>query len=186
MIEAVNIFQMNFEGYRHPLKDLYKEGKMPSVKRGLYGGKLTRGNVSLEHLKPHSKGGKTTWRNLALAERRKNTARGSNPLADFLTWEMLEDYLSQFNFRIGSIFDGFLYQDQLRSTCHELGVLHKKDKKNLKKLTEYTNFEPEHKLSKKVLRSMRKKAKKAEKERRKVPIQLEIQFPDEPTLDIFA
>lgn len=183
MSEPISISQISFNGYQHPLKDLYKEGKMPSVKRGLYGGLLNIGNASLEHLKPHSKGGKTTWRNLALAERQRNTARGNKPLADFLSWEMLEAYLSQFNFRIGKIFDGFIYQDQIRSTCRELGV---KSQKDINKLSEFSDFEPPKKLSKKVLRSMRNKAKKAEKERRKVPVQLEIQFPDEPTLDILA
>ena len=184
MLEIViSAFQLNFEGYRHPLKDLYKEGKMPSVKRGLYGGKLTMGNVSLEHLKPHSQGGKTTWRNLALAERRKNTARGSNPLADFLSWEMLEAYLSQFNFRIGTLFDGFLYQNQIRNTCHELGVRSERDKRKFRSFPE--NFEPVKKLSKKELRSLRNKAKKKEKTR-SIEIRLEIQFPPDSQLNLFA
>ena len=43
---------------------------MPSVKYGLYGGELNIDNVSLEHLKPHSWGGKTEWGNLALAEKK--------------------------------------------------------------------------------------------------------------------
>lgn len=158
-----------FTGYQHQLKTLYKQGKMPSVKRGLYGGLLTVDNTSLEHLKPHSQGGKTEWGNLALAERKRNTARGSKPLANFLSWEMLEKYLAQFNFRISGLFDGFAYQDKIRATCRKLGVKSKKDI-----LIPFDgSFEPTQKLSKKVLRSMRNKAKK------KTPKQLEIEFPAE-------
>lgn len=181
MIERIDFFPVTFNGYRHPLKDLYKEGKMPSVKRGLYGGKLDVDNASLEHLKPHSQGGKTTWRNLALAERTKNMARGNKPLADFLSWDMLEAYLAQFNFRIAGIFDGFLYQNQIRKTCKELGV---QNNRALKKLPDKLEQTVERKLSKKELRSLRNKAKKHAKAE---GTQLEIQFPpDGQELNIFA
>ena len=169
MIEPINSYQPTFTGYQHPLKTLFKKGQMPSVKYGLYGGKLDIDNVSLEHLKPHSKGGKTVWGNLALAERSRNTSRGNNPLAEFLSWEMLESYLAQFNFRIKHVFDGYKYQDQVRSTCRQLGVGHPET------ITEAygETFKPEKKLPKKILRSIRNKAKKADKD----PLQLEMQFP---------
>ena len=180
MIEPINSYQPTFNGYQHPLKTLYKKGKMPSVKYGLYGGKLNIDNVSLEHLKPHSWGGKTEYANLALAEKNRNTARGSRPLADFLSWEMLEDYLSQFNFRIGGIFDGYKYQDMVRSTCRKLGV---GNPEKIIELEDGISFEPEKKLPKKILRSMRNKAKKAAKD----PLQMEIEFPPEQlTLDFTA
>ena len=41
-------------GYSHKLKTLYKQGKLPSVVKGFYGGILTADTVTLEHLKPHS------------------------------------------------------------------------------------------------------------------------------------
>ena len=63
-------------GYSHPLKTLYRQGKLP-VRYGFYGDKLTQKNVSLEHLKPHSKGGKTELSNLVLASKQKNQARGN-------------------------------------------------------------------------------------------------------------
>lgn len=144
---------------------------MPSVKYGLYGGELNIDNVSLEHLKPHSWGGKTEWGNLALAEKGRNTARGSRPLAEFLSWDMLEKYLSQFNFRIRNIFDGYQYQDRVRATCKKLGV---GKPETLSELGGET-FEPVKKLPKKILRSMRNKAKKAAKD----PLQLELPFPPE-------
>ena len=50
--------------YNHPLKTLWKQGKLPQVKIGLYNNKLTKKNVSLEHELPVSKGGKTIESNL--------------------------------------------------------------------------------------------------------------------------
>lgn len=158
MIESINSYQPTFTGYQHPLKTLFKKGKMPSVQYGLYGEKIGPNNVSLEHLKPHSWGGKTEWGNLALADRKANTARGSRPLADALSWDMLEAYLGQFNFRIKNVFNGYEYQDKIRKTCEHLGVLNPKHT-----LTTTAEGETQviKKLPKKILRSMRNKAKKA-------------------------
>jgi len=47
-------------GYNSPLKTLFKKGKLPTVTKGFYGGTLTNKTVSLEHLIPHSQGGKPT------------------------------------------------------------------------------------------------------------------------------
>lgn len=154
----------SFNGYQHPLKSLFKKGLMPSVVRGLYGEIINSANVSLEHLKPHSKGGATSLFNLALAERHKNSARGSHHLADFLSIEMLEQYLKQFNFRIKGLFDGFKYQKGVRETCIELGV------GSNPKITAISNIyssacipeliQAKPKIPKKILRSIRNKAKK--------------------------
>lgn len=161
MIEPINSYQPSFTGYQHPLKTLFKQGKMPSVKYGLYGEPIGPENVSLEHLKPHSWGGKTEYGNLALADRHANTARGSRPLADALSWDMLEAYLSQFNFRIKNIFNGYEYQDKVRKTCEHLGVLN--PRKALVVMPDGST-EVTEKLPKKILRSIRNKAKKAAKE----------------------
>lgn len=140
---------------------------MPSVVRGLYGELINPSNVSLEHLKPHSKGGTTTLFNLALAERHKNSARGSHSLADFLSLEMLEKYLQQFNFVIKGIFDGYKYQKGLRETCIELGVGTNPKVTAISntyssvKIPELLSAQP--KIPKKILRSLRNKAKKAQK-----------------------
>lgn len=164
MIEPINSNQLSFKGYQHPLKTLFKKGQMPSVKYGLYGEKIGPDNVSLEHLKPHSWGGKTEYGNLALADRGKNAARGSRPLADALSWDMLEKYLSQFNFRIKNVFNGYEYQEKVRQTCEQLGVLNPKHR--LITLPDGTTEVEEvvKKLPKKILRSMRNKAKKAAKD----------------------
>lgn len=95
---------------------------MPSVKYGLYGAPINKYTVSLEHLEARSHGGETILSNLALAHRETNAARGNKPLANFLTWEMLEKYLSQFNFRIKNLFDGYHYQKIIKRTCERLGV----------------------------------------------------------------
>lgn len=162
MIEPINSYQPSFTGYQHPLKTLFKKGQMPSVKFGLYGEPIGPENVSLEHLKPHSWGGKTEYGNLALADRHANTARGSRPLADALSWDMLEAYLSQFNFRIKNVFNGYEYQEKVRKTCEHLGVLN--PKKVLITMPDGST-EVSEKLPKKILRSIRNKAKKAQKEK---------------------
>lgn len=158
LIEPINSnHQIPFTGYQHPLKTLFKKGQMSSVKYGLYGERINPENVSLEHLKPHSIGGKTEYGNLALAERHANTARGSRPLADVLSWEMLEAYLAQFNFRIKNLFNGYEYQDKVRRTCKALGV---SKPETPFEVPNKDGLEGAVKIPKKILRSMRNKAKK--------------------------
>ena len=90
--------------YKHFLKTLWQKGQLPTVKRGLYGDVLTHGNLSLEHLYPHSKGGHTVLANLALASKERNNARGCQPLRRYLTQSQADEYLSQFK---GIVVDGF-------------------------------------------------------------------------------
>lgn len=149
-IQSSNV---SFCSYQNILKTLYKKGKMPSVTKGLYGETITPKNVSLEHLKPASWGGRTELANLALASQEANSARSSKPLKDVLSWEMLEEYLGQFNFRIKNLFDGHKYQALVRGTCEKLGMVNPNKEFQ----------ETETKLSKKMLRSMRNKAKKTQK-----------------------
>lgn len=113
-------------GYKSILKDLFRQGEIPSVTHGLYGNKIDNSTVSIEHLLPHSLGGKDTLSNYALAHVKANVARGNNPITYFLDNKMLEDYLSQFNFEIKGRFNGYAYQDMIRRTCKELGVGDKK------------------------------------------------------------
>lgn len=114
------ILQPTFEGYKSRLKTLWKRGKLPSVKRGLYGDILTKDNLTLEHLKPHSQGGRTVLSNLALASYEKNSFRNDKPLKYFLTQEMVENYLKQFKNIYARGFSGNKYIEMLRKTFKEL------------------------------------------------------------------
>lgn len=85
---------VNF-GYSNKLKTLYLQGKI-RPKYGIYGERLTKDTVSLEHLQPRSKGGKTQIENLALASKKMNNLRGNKPLEEFLTPKNLVRYVNQF------------------------------------------------------------------------------------------
>lgn len=61
-----------------------------------YGNKLTKKTVSLEHIIPHSQGGKTELSNLFLADRAANSRRGIKPIQEVITTEQLINYLVQF------------------------------------------------------------------------------------------
>lgn len=108
-------------GYSHKLKTLYKQGKLPSVTHGLYGKKLSIDSVSLEHIVPHSKGGKTVLNNLALADKTANNLRGNEDISKFLKIDMIQNYLKQFeNVRLKN-FNGNQYIKFLTETFKKLG-----------------------------------------------------------------
>ena len=107
-------------GYSHQLKTLYRQGKLP-IRYGFYGDRLTQKNVSLEHLKPHSKGGKTELSNLVLASKQKNQARGNEDIRNFANKETIAKYLSQFiDVKIKG-FDGNKYINGIIKTLTNLG-----------------------------------------------------------------
>ena len=70
LIKKIKPYEPSF-GYSSPLKTIWKKGGLPTVKKGFYGDTLTKKNVSLEHLKARSKGGKTSLENLVLASKEK-------------------------------------------------------------------------------------------------------------------
>ena len=67
------------------ISKLYKQGKLQTVKYGLYGGQLNVDNCTREHIKPKSKGGQGTKENIALATAENNQARGNKPLSECLS-----------------------------------------------------------------------------------------------------
>lgn len=108
LVQAMPPYNPIFE-YSSPLKTLWRKGKLPSVKYGFYGDRLTQKSVSLEHLKAHSKGGKTNLANLVLASKEKNNARGNDAIDDYLDVKNVMRYLAQFkDIRING-FDGNKY-----------------------------------------------------------------------------
>lgn len=106
-------------GYTNKLKTLYLKGKI-KPKYGLYGDKLTKKNVSLEHILPKSQGGKTEIDNLALASIRMNNARGNQPLSEYLTAENLARYIDQFMQIKIPEFNGIKYIKGLLKTINQV------------------------------------------------------------------
>lgn len=106
-------------GYHNILKTQYLKGNLKEVKYGIYGDRLTKKTVSLEHIVPKSKGGKTELYNLALASKRTNHARSNKPIKDFLTAENLTRYINQFMGIKIPEFDGVKYVKELLKSINK-------------------------------------------------------------------
>lgn len=117
----IEINPISFQ-YSSPLKTLFKEGKMPTVKYGFYGDKLTKNNVSLEHLKPHSKGGVSCLKNYVLASQENNRLRGNDDIRKHFNFDAALRYLKQFVDIKLPRFDGNKYILDILNTLKELGV----------------------------------------------------------------
>ena len=113
MIITNNSFSQSF-GYNNILKTLYRKGEL-NIQYGFYGGKLSQKNVSLEHLKPFSKGGKTNLDNLVLATKENNRIRGNFPLKNFIDINATKQYLAQFS---GIAKDGFNGNNYIQRIIH--------------------------------------------------------------------
>ena len=105
-------------GYSHPIKKAFDKGLLGKDFKGLYGFKLTIKTRSVEHIKPHSMGGKTTWDNVALADKFMNSKRGTEPIENYVTFEMWKNYLKQFEKIKNDIIDGMRY---IKSVCETQG-----------------------------------------------------------------
>lgn len=101
------------------LKKLWLKGQLPEVIYGLYGGILKADNITREHVKPRSWGGKTVLNNTALAVNINNWRRGNKPLADYLSKQNYEQYLEQFDEILLPNFNGKLYKQNLFKTIME-------------------------------------------------------------------
>ena len=95
--------------YKWNVKSAFKKGKLPSVKVDASGRKLTVNNATVDHIIPHSKGGRTRDDNLMLATKEFNQLRGNKPLGDFITVKGFAKHLAQYiDIRVGD-FDGNEY-----------------------------------------------------------------------------
>lgn len=101
-------------GYSSPLKRAWDKGALPNVTHGLSGQKLTKENRTVDHLLPHSKGGRTTLDNLVLETREFNQDRGCTPIEKLVTIEMLRKYLKQFEGQYNKYFDIDAYVQGIR------------------------------------------------------------------------
>lgn len=109
-------------GYSNPLKSLFKKGKLPTVTKGFYGGDLTVQNVSLEHLVPHSLGGKTELSNLVLATKENNNRRSNLPIKDFINVDCIREYLKQFSGVLIDNLSGESYKRKIIQTLKRMGI----------------------------------------------------------------
>ena len=104
-------------GYNCELKRLVKKGRI-KLRYSFYGGKLNPKKVSIEHIIPHSKGGKSCQSNYVLCNKEQNWERGNNPIEDYLDWEAAGKYLDQFRgLKIGG-FDGDEYIKQVLNSIN--------------------------------------------------------------------
>lgn len=109
-------------GYSNILKTQYLRGNLKSVKYGFYGDKLNKKNVTLEHLKPKSKGGKSELDNFVLASKYRNQARGNKELSLFIDKENVMRYLLQFVGVKAENFNGDNYIKAIIRTLKKLGI----------------------------------------------------------------
>ena len=122
-IHELRVFKYNPQtpsfGYSSPLKTLYLKGDLP-LKYGFYGDRLNKNNVSLEHLLPKSKGGKTDLSNLVLASKRNNQLRGNQPISRYINLEAMQTYINQFKNVKVKDFNGNKYVKDLLQTITRL------------------------------------------------------------------
>lgn len=120
MLIPIAVSLISFLGYNSVLKKYYKSGQLPTVKYGFYGDELTKDTVSLEHLKPHSKGGHTNLSNLVLASRDQNAKRGNDDLKLHFKPDAAKRYLEQFIGIKLKRFDGNEYVQGILNTLNKL------------------------------------------------------------------
>lgn len=132
MIPRIETNPITF-GYTTTISKLFKEGKLPSVVKGFYGGDLEINPKSLqrasnEHLRPKSLGGQTTLANIVLATVENNSKRGNEPLSLFFKKDKADEYWEQFKdliveYQKGNktkIFDGNRYIEESKKTVKKI------------------------------------------------------------------
>ncbi len=132
MIQPIKIDTTSF-GYTTTISKLFKEGKLPEVVKGFYGGDLcvdpkSLQRVSNEHLMPKSKGGKTNLTNIVLTTVENNAKRGNEPLSSYFNKQNAEQYWEQFKdliieYQKGNktkVFNGNQYIEQTKATVKKI------------------------------------------------------------------
>lgn len=132
MIPRIDANPITF-GYTTTISKLFKEGKLPEVVKGFYGGVLEIDPKSLqrasnEHLKPKSLGGATDLKNIVLATVENNNKRGNEPLSKFFNKQKADEYWEQFKdliveYKKGNktkVFDGNRYVEDSKATVKKI------------------------------------------------------------------
>ena len=119
---AVRCVGVSF-GYKNILKTAFKEGKIPELIHDFYDGSLLDPKtVTLEHIQPHSKGGKTTLTNLVLTSYYNNSIRGNKDIRDYINIESARRYIEEARkINIKGI-NGEYYAESLIKRLKSLGV----------------------------------------------------------------
>ena len=116
-VETLQAYNVSF-GYSCRLKKLYKKGRI-KIKYSFYGGLLNKKRCSLDHIIPHSKGGKSCQANYVLCNMEQNWVRGNEPLENYINWENANKYLDQFRGIKLDGFDGDEYIEQVLASINE-------------------------------------------------------------------
>lgn len=90
------ISPITFQGYNWRVKKLFDQGKLPTVKKDISGRRLTKGNRTVDHVNPRSKGGKVIDENAMLATAEFNSLRGNKDIKDFITVENFALWAEQY------------------------------------------------------------------------------------------
>lgn len=116
----IKINPINF-GYKSVLKTQWQKGNLPSVTRDIYGDLLIKGQETIEHIIPKSKGGKSTLSNYALANAGNNFRRSSFDLGNYVSIDTIKGYLKQFEGVELPDFNGNEYIKNLTRTLKKIG-----------------------------------------------------------------
>lgn len=108
MSRITNNIAISF-GYNWRVKNLVRNGQLPTVKYDIYGDLLIKGQETVEHLIPHSRGGASNEINYAIANKFKNNVRGSQSLSLWTTLDKVIAYYKQFLGLKVDNFDGTKY-----------------------------------------------------------------------------
>lgn len=121
-INPICTTNINF-GYKHRLKNEWLKGNIPELVHDFYDGKpLDPKTVTLEHLKPHSQGGKTTLSNLVLTSFSNNSKRGNRDIRQYINIKFAKKYLEEIRkVKIKGI-NGETYYKSLIERLKSLGV----------------------------------------------------------------
>lgn len=114
--------QISFK-YRNRLKTEWLKGNLPELVHDFYdGSKLDPKTVTLEHLKPHSLGGKTTITNLVLTSYQNNVKRGNKDIRQYINIEAARKYLEEARKINSHGINGNYYADSIINRLKSLGV----------------------------------------------------------------
>lgn len=83
-------------GYKHRLKTEWLRGNIPQLVHDFYdGSRLDPETVTIEHLMPHSKGGRTVIQNIVLTSWHNNMKRGNKDIKPFINPDAARQYIEE-------------------------------------------------------------------------------------------